>query len=589
MHDPVRITISADNQRRSLEWTPARPLLFGRQENSGEPMCEIVRHGDFDRIAILPFGQIGVSRRQLRIEPTAEGTFLAENLYRENIVGLGDERLTATENEPRQLILPVHLSVANCRIDLEPIVQTLSRATRLLTDIPRFPCPPIKFGDFSEAETADFVSFINSITSALQLATDEIDLCQRACDAIKQLIDADGAGVYRSDGWRQISGDPDLQPHFAALERVNADRRVTWRSAGYTESTNTAPTIEFYVAAPIVTRNDEQEPIYAAIYAHRRYGSGKTRRPLGEVQARLVELVACTVASGIARSQQEQQTSRFGGFFPPALAKKLIAGDDILQATKREVTLMFCDIRRFSSICETLGPELTSKWVGDLLSTLSACVQDFEGVLVDYIGDELLAMWGAPEVQPNQADLACRAALAMIGALPSINERWRSQIGCDVDVGIGINTGEANVGNTGSRQRFKYGPLGDAVNRASRVEGLTKHLQIPILITGDTRSYLSGDYPLRRIGNAKVINIHEPIELFELIAPPHEVSAACGVFEQAIRCLERGELRNAAELLRPLLDFREPDHPTLLLFNEIIDRLISEKPPEIYEWDFGTK
>lgn len=588
MHDPVRITISADSQRKSLEWTPARPLIVGRQENTGEPMGQILRHADFDRIAILPFGQIGFSRRQLRIEPTAKGTFQVENLYPENIVDLGGAEQIADEG-PRQLMLPVHLSLVNCRIDLEPIVQTLSHATRLLTDIPAFPCPPIKFGHFSEAETAEFVSFINSITSALQLATDEIDLCQRACDAIKQLIDADGAGVYRSDGWRQISGDADLNPHLPALERVNADRRVTWRSAGYTESTNTAPTIEFYVAAPIVTRNDEQEPIYAAIYAHRQYGSGKTRRPLGEVQARLVELVACTVASGIARSQQEQQTSRFGGFFPPALAKKLIAGDDILQATKREVTLMFCDIRRFSSICETLGPELTSKWVGDLLSTLSACVQDFEGVLVDYIGDELLAMWGAPEVQPNQADLACRAALAMIDALPSVNDRWRSQIGCDIDVGIGINTGEANVGNTGSRQRFKYGPLGDAVNRASRVEGLTKHLRIPILITGDTRRHLRGDYPLRRLGNAKVINIHEPIELFELIAPPREISAACGVFEQAVRSLERGELKNAAELLRPLLDVREPDHPTLLLFNEIIERLIADKPPETYEWDFGRK
>jgi len=386
-----------------------------------------------------------------------------------------------------------------------------------------------------------------------------------------------------------VAGDPHLEPNRAALDRVRAERRVTWRDDVLSDSPRSSPGSDCYMAAPIVANNETQS-LYATIYADR-HGSLKNPRrpPLTEMQARLVELVACTAAASIARRQLERQTSRFGGFFPPALARKLIAGDDILRASKRDVTLMFCDIRRFSAICESSGPELASEWVEDILSELSQCVQDCEGVLVDYIGDEILAMWGAPEEQPQHADLACQAALKMIDVLPEINKRWNTRIDAETAIGIGINSGEVSVGNTGSRQRFKYGPLGDAVNRASRVQGLTKHLRIPVLITGETKRQLNDAYPLRRLGKAKVINIQEPIELFELIPPSRKTRFNASVFEKAIQCLEQGEAKEAAELLRPHLSFSDPDYPTLLLFQEIIDRLIMELPLESYEWNFGSK
>ena len=135
---------------------------------------------------------------------------------------------------------------------------------------------------------------------------------------------------------------------------------------------------------------------------------------------------------------------------------------------------------------------------------------------MDYIGDELMAMWGAPEDQPDHAERACQAALEMIESIASVNTRWQGPLGEPTAVGIGINTGIARVGNTGSRRKFKYGPLGDTVNVASRVQGASKYFKSNLLITQATRDRLGPQFQLVRLGQARVVNIADPIELFEL-------------------------------------------------------------------------
>ena len=125
-------------------------------------------------------------------------------------------------------------------------------------------------------------------------------------------------------------------------------------------------------------------------------------------------------------------------------------------------------------------------------------------------------MWNAPVAQPDHAARACRAALAMIGELPGLNERWAGRIGAPLALGIGVNTGAALVGNTGSRRRLKYGPLGNTVNLASRVEGATKQLGVPVLITGGTRGRLAAPFATRRLCRVRVVGIDAPVELFEL-------------------------------------------------------------------------
>src|SRR5262249_30543675 len=169
--------------------------------------------------------------------------------------------------------------------------------------------------------------------------------------------------------------------------------------------------------------------------------------------------------------------TRFEQFFTAELARQLAARPDLLEGRDTEVTILFCDIRGFSRISERLGPSCTVEWLTDVMTALSECVLTWQGVLVDYIGDELMAMWGAPEPQEDHARLACRAALDMLARLPGLSERWQPVLGEPIEIGLGINTGVARVGKSGSPHKIRYGPLGNTVNLASRVQGATKYLK----------------------------------------------------------------------------------------------------------------
>jgi adenylate cyclase len=199
---------------------------------------------------------------------------------------------------------------------------------------------------------------------------------------------------------------------------------------------------------------------------------------MADPPAAIAARTAFSGRTGLARQAQEKAALaahvRLEQFFGPDLARRLVREPGLLEGREAIVTLLFCDVRGFSRVSEKLSPAESLRWMNDVMSELSSCVLDEGGVLVDYVGDELLAMWGAPEDQPDQAERAARAALAMLAALPALDGRWQEAVGGPTEVGIGVNTGPAQVGNTGSTFKFKYGALGNTVNLGSRVQGLTK-------------------------------------------------------------------------------------------------------------------
>src|SRR6185437_7104287 len=162
----------------------------------------------------------------------------------------------------------------------------------------------------------------------------------------------------------------------------------------------------------------------------------------------------------------------------------------VLDGQEREVTVLFSDIRGFSRLAERLGPTDTCSLVSDVMERLTTRVQEAGGVVVHYAGDGLMALWNAPKDVPDHAARACRAALAMLADLPALDADWQKRLGAPVRLGIGLNTGLALCGNTGSKHKFHYGALGHAVNVASRVEGATKQFGIPIILTGSTHAQL---------------------------------------------------------------------------------------------------
>ena len=184
-------------------------------------------------------------------------------------------------------------------------------------------------------------------------------------------------------------------------------------------------------------------------------------------------------------------------------------------------------------------------------------------MLVDYTGDELLAMWGAPNEQPDHALLACRTALGILERLPALNEQWRPIVGAETQVGIGINSGEALVGNVGTHRKFKYGPLGTAVNLASRVQGATKFLKTPLLLTGDTAVRVRGLFPTRRLCRVRVQNINAPVDLHDLPGPgsPANWIDLARAYEEALSAFERGAFADADSRLEEFLAALPDDGP----------------------------
>lgn len=263
----------------------------------------------------------------------------------------------------------------------------------------------------------------------------------------------------------------------------------------------------------------------------------------------------------------------FEQHFTPELARELARNPDPMkmQARQAEVTVLFCDIRGFSSISERLGPAQTVDWLSGVMGEFSSIVLDHCGVLVDYTGDELLAMWGAPNEQPDHAGLACNAALEILKRLPDLDAQWRPLIGAETAVGIGINSGEALVGNIGTHRKFKYGPLGTAVNLASRVQGATKFFGTPLLLTGDTVSRLRGALPVRRLCRVRVHNIAAPVDLYTLdeAANSGEGLPHTSSYALALEAFEQADFAQAAEQLEAYLNAVPEDGPARLLRSRI--------------------
>jgi adenylate cyclase len=340
--------------------------------------------------------------------------------------------------------------------------------------------------------------------------------------------------------------------------------------------------IDAVVAAPILDRHGT---VIGALYGDRRQklGSASTER-ITELKAMLVEVLARGIAAGLARLEQEQAVLaarvQFEQFFTPELSRQLARQPDLLQGRDTEVTILFCDIRGFSRISEHLGPARSVEWISDVMGALSDCVRAHAGVLVDYVGDELMAMWGAPEEQTDHTQLACRAALAMLDQVPKLNERWQTVLKEPMEVGIGINTGLARVGNIGSHHKFKYGPLGNSVNLASRVQGATKYLKCKLLITGETQAALDSSFATRRLCPVRVVNIAEPVALYELV-PSNQPGwpEAKMQYEQALEEFENKNFSRAARILGNWRVHNPWDAPALLLLHRVVQCMVEEPNP----------
>ena len=188
-----------------------------------------------------------------------------------------------------------------------------------------------------------------------------------------------------------------------------------------------------------------------------------------------------------------------------------------LRAEKRTLTVLFSDIRGFTSISEKLPPEIVIKTLNEHLNIMVSVIFKNHGTLDKFVGDCVMAYWGAPLPQPNHAELAARAALEMIEGLEKLNQKWQSEGRPTLKIGVGINTGEMLFGNIGSEQRMDFTVIGDSVNLGSRLESATKELHASIVVSDATYQLIRDLAEVRPLGEISVKGKEHKILVYELL------------------------------------------------------------------------
>jgi adenylate cyclase len=222
--------------------------------------------------------------------------------------------------------------------------------------------------------------------------------------------------------------------------------------------------------------------------------------------------------------ERERERDMFGRVVSPEVREKLLGGELRLGGETLWVSVLFSDIRGFSTMSEMMAPQAVVDLLNEYLTEMAEAVRPFHGYINNFIGDAIVVVFGAPIARPHVERLAVCAALAMRDGLGRLNERRQARGQVAIETGIGISAGEVVAGNIGSLERMLYTVIGDAVNVASRLETLTKDYPgRSILVTGKVASELGADgeavCSLERIGPVHVKGRVEPVDVFSVSAP----------------------------------------------------------------------
>ncbi len=220
----------------------------------------------------------------------------------------------------------------------------------------------------------------------------------------------------------------------------------------------------------------------------------------------------------------------FQAYVPKTLARRLVQTGSLsgIVSDNRNLTVMFTDVAGFSALAEGAGAAQVADFLNDHFDLVTRCIDDQGGTVDKFIGDSVMAFWGAPEKQKNRAERAARAALAIRDAISADNARRVGRGLPPVRIRIGIHSGRATVGNIGPADRVNYTAIGDMVNVAQRLEQLGKQVddgsrEAVILVSGKTREDLGEGFVIRSIGDRQLRGRDGEVEVFELVDGPTDV------------------------------------------------------------------
>jgi len=275
-----------------------------------------------------------------------------------------------------------------------------------------------------------------------------------------------------------------------------------------------------FVAARAVTRPVLALVDQAAKIGRRRYaevsGAGARRDEVGDLGRAMVTMARDLEAQEQAIERELRRRADLSRFLAPEVVDAIVRGEHSLElgGHRAEITVLFADVVAFTPLAERHPPELAVEILNELFGLLSEVVFRHGGLVDKFVGDSLMALWGAPVACPDHASRAVRAAEDMLQFLEPAAEVWRERHGVEIRLAIGINTGSAIVGNIGSDKRMEYTAIGDTVNVAARLEAIARPNQI--LIAEGTAERVEGEFPLRRLGAQSLAGRATETIVFEL-------------------------------------------------------------------------
>ncbi|WP_022850169.1 CHASE2 domain-containing protein [Limisalsivibrio acetivorans] len=273
----------------------------------------------------------------------------------------------------------------------------------------------------------------------------------------------------------------------------------------------------------------------------------------------------------------------FGSYVSPELVEEILSNPEGLElgGQEREISVLFSDIRGFTTLSESLTPTALVSMLNRLLDPMTNVILNNRGMLDKYIGDAMMALFNTPVDVEDHPDKAVLSALELIRCLKGINAEFEKEGIPVVDVGVGINTGTVVVGNMGSRVRFEYTAIGDSVNLASRLEGLCKQYKTRIVISEFTMAKLSHPFLIRRLDRVLVKGKVKPVEIFEPMEDEGNNREIKERFEKALELYYSKDFNSALKKFRSLGD--DLGDRTSQVFVERCRLFMEEPPPE--DWD----
>ena len=301
------------------------------------------------------------------------------------------------------------------------------------------------------------------------------------------------------------------------------------------------------------------------------------------------------VAIGVQHYVTEEREKRkirdaFGLYLNPSLARLVSEKPEMLRlgGDKRELTVLFSDIRGFTTISERLSPEALVELLNQYLGAMTDIVFDHDGTLDKYIGDAIMAVWGAPIPQEDHAARACRAAVDMVTRLRDLNRGWQERGWPPLFIGIGLNTGDMVAGNMGSERRLSYTVMGDNVNLGSRLEGLNKMYGTHIICSDATLREARDVVVARELDLVRVKGKLQPVHIFQILGPSSERERWTSLIERfnaGIAAYRERRWNEGLEIFSAVLAEFPEDGPARLYVERC--RKMAAEPPE-RDWNGVT-